>query len=426
MRDRWFPGSRVLPFGAVLAGVVLSSTSAAGQTLNTGFDPSATLEAGVRYRTLSGSGPDGDQEVWVFESPCTSASCPSQTTGQRTWADVNALSIAYDGQNLSTTIAGSTTTRQVGNLGDLNYVQIQITKNAPSMSVAINSLALNGGASIGSVVVNSAPNTKVWNLTGVDLTSGFTLTGTLAISFLSGGGDSNFVQVEVGFVPPPDSEGPVVTSVTVQPEPVRLNSPATVTANVSDVNTGGRDVASAEYSVNDGVWTTMVAQDGAFDSADEDVEASFTATQLGLNEVCVRGTDSVGNTGAESCQTFLVTYQFSGFLGPIENGGVNTAKAGQAVPVKWRIVDANGVPVSDPASFVDLSSYPISCTDFQGNPQGAVEEVASGSSDLQYLGDGYWQFNWKTPKRYADTCRAMIVEFGSGELSPAATFKFRK
>jgi hypothetical protein len=426
MRDRRFPRSRVLAFGALLAGVVLSSPSAAGQTLNTGFDPSATLEAGVRYRTLSASGPGGDQEVWVFESPCTSASCPSQTTGQRTWADVNAFSVEYNGQDLSTTIAGSTTTRRVGNLGDLNYVQIQITKNSSSTSVALNSLALNGSASIGAVVVDSAPNTKVWNITGVDLTSGFTLTGTLAISFLSGGGDSNFVQVEFGFVPPPDTEGPVVTSVVVQPEPVLLDGQATVTAHVSDLTTGDNHVGSAEYRVNDGTWTAMAAQDGTFDGVEEDVEASFTATQLGLNEVCVRGTDSVGNTGAESCQTFLVTYQFSGFFSPIENDIVNAAKAGQAVPAKWRLTDANGVPVSDPASFVDLSSYTISCTDFQGDPLDAVEEVAPGSSELQYLGDGYWQFNWKTPKTYADTCRAMIVEFNSGELSPAANFKFKK
>ena len=39
---------------------------------------------------------------------------------------------------------------------------------------------------------------------------------------------------------------------------------------------------------------------------------------------------------------------------------------------------------------------------------------------------GYWQFNWKTPKSYADSCRVMVVEFNSGALSPAAKFKFKK
>jgi hypothetical protein len=55
-----------------------------------------------------------------------------------------------------------------------------------------------------------------------------------------------------------------------------------------------------------------------------------------------------------------------------------------------------------------------------------VEEIAAGASGLQYVGDGYWQYNWKTPKNYADTCRVMVVEFNSGALSPAAKFKFKK
>jgi hypothetical protein len=42
------------------------------------------------------------------------------------------------------------------------------------------------------------------------------------------------------------------------------------------------------------------------------------------------------------------------------------------------------------------------------------------------LGDGYWQFNWKTPKTYADSCRAMYVEFNSGALSPVVKFQFKK
>jgi len=42
-----------------------------------------------------------------------------------------------------------------------------------------------------------------------------------------------------------------------------------------------------------------------------------------------------------------------------------------------------------------------------GDPPDAIEEAASGSSGLQYNGDGYWQFNWKTPKDDASTCRTI-------------------
>ena len=86
---------------------------------------------------------------------------------------------------------------------------------------------------------------------------------------------------------------------------------------------------------------------------------------------------------------------------------MNNAKAGQAIPIKWRITDKNGLPISDPASFVSITSYGVSCSSFEGDPTSSVEEVAAGSSGLQYLGDGWWQYNWKTPKSYAAQCRVM-------------------
>jgi hypothetical protein len=103
---------------------------------------------------------------------------------------------------------------------------------------------------------------------------------------------------------------------------------------------------------------------------------------------------------------------------------VNSAKAGQAIPVKWRITDANGAPISDPASFKDLTSYLINCNSLSGDAATAIEEYAAGSSGLQYLGDGYWQFNWKTPKTYAGQCRTMVLTLGDGNIHEAA-FKFK-
>jgi hypothetical protein len=406
----------------VVVAALVSLDASAAATLSTNSDPAATLAAGVRYRTLTGSGPGGGAEVFVFPSPC----CTTTTNGQGTWSASNSVTITYDGSSLATTAAGTTTTRSVGSLGSLNYIQIAITKNAATGSVALNSIALNGGSSLGNAQVNAAPNTQVWKITGETLTSGFTLTGTLALSSVTGGGDSNFVQVEVGYVPPADDQGPVTTSVATDPIPALLNGLVTVTANVSDVTTGDNNVASAWYSIDAGTYQPMDASDDAFDSPDEDVEASFYATAVGTHEVCVKGFDALGNEGAPACQTFLVTYKFAGFFDPVDNvPDVNLVKAGQAIPVKWRLTDANDVPIEDPTSFENLWSNEVSCVDFSGDPIDQVEEAA-GSSGLQYLGDGYWQFNWKTPKTYADKCRIMAIEFDSGALSPAAQFRFRK
>jgi len=82
--------------------------------------------------------------------------------------------------------------------------------------------------------------------------------------------------------------------------------------------------------------------------------------------------------------------------------------------------------VSDPASFEGFFTYPVNCTDLSGTATDSVEEYAAGASGLQYLGDGYWQFNWKTPKDYANTCRKAYVQFNSTNTSPVVSFKFKK
>jgi hypothetical protein len=229
--------------------------------------------------------------------------------------------------------------------------------------------------------------------------------------------------------PPPDAAAPLVADVRVSPLPVLLNGEVTVIATVDDTGKGGAKINGAEYSLDGGAWTSMDAADGAFDEVAEEVEAAFTPAPVGTHRVCVRGSDTATNTSAgDDCQAYLVAYQASAFAAPVDKiPVVNLAKAGQGVPVKWRLTDAKGVPITNPASFNSLLSYKVSCTDFQGDPADSVEEYAAGAGGLQYNGDGNWQFNWKTPKTYAaapNNCRAMYVKFDSGGKSSAAFFQF--
>jgi len=156
---------------------------------------------------------------------------------------------------------------------------------------------------------------------------------------------------------------------------------------------------------------------------------------VGEHTACVRGTDSLGNqsgldstgnAGNDPCVDFIVAYVFDGFYQPVDNDNLNGAQAGRAVPFKWRLTDANGQPVEDPESFVALRSYQIDCETLSGEINDSVEEYAAGDSGLQYDGDGYWQFNWKTPKTYAGTCWAAYVDFNSTQISPVVNFKFKK
>jgi hypothetical protein len=121
----------------------------------------------------------------------------------------------------------------------------------------------------------------------------------------------------------------------------------------------------------------------------------------------------------------IIPYAFEGFFSPIENlPVVNQAKAGQAVPVKWRITDRDGLPISDPASFINITSYNVNCASFEGDPTNYVEEVAAGSSGLQYLGNGWWQFNWKTSKAYKGQCRVMKLTLDD-KSEHTASFSFK-
>jgi hypothetical protein len=121
--------------------------------------------------------------------------------------------------------------------------------------------------------------------------------------------------------------------------------------------------------------------------------------------------------------TTAAAWAFIGFTQPVDNPEVvNRVKAGQAVPLKWRILDAAGAPVADLGSAV-IRVTTLACT--LGTTVDLLEEVAAGASGLQNLGDGYYQLNWKTPKSYAMSCKTLRLDIGDG-VSHVALFEFTK
>ena len=129
---------------------------------------------------------------------------------------------------------------------------------------------------------------------------------------------------------------------------------------------------------------------------------------------------------ASKTVTINVIYNFAGFTSPINMNVVNSAKAGQAIPVKWHLSGANGV-ISDPSSFLALRSYPVNCDTNVQIGDLIMEEPSPGSSDLIYKGNGDWQFNWKTQKPYNKNggCRIMYVQFEGGQQSSMVEFTFK-
>ena len=101
---------------------------------------------------------------------------------------------------------------------------------------------------------------------------------------------------------------------------------------------------------------------------------------------------------------------------------MNVANAGKSIPVKWRIVDANGAPVTTWPT-VTVTATSLSCS--LGSTPDLIEEYAAGASGLQNLGNGYYQFNWATPKSYANSCKTLHLSLGDG-ADHTAQFQFKK
>ena len=114
---------------------------------------------------------------------------------------------------------------------------------------------------------------------------------------------------------------------------------------------------------------------------------------------------------------------FTGFASPVsDEPTLNLAKAGQTIPLKWHLADASGHPITDLES-VTVTVNGLTCP--AGTTIDAVEEYTRGTSGLQNLGDGYYQYNWATPRNYARSCKTMRLDLGDG-VAHTALFQFTK
>src|ERR671919_20083 len=170
--------------GVVLCAVMLLTHNLfAAPTVTSGHDPAATFSAAVRYRNFNSG---GGAEVQLG-----SPGFPAASTGDVTWGAGKCIQFSYDGVGtLTTKIANTATpcvftsslvtvTKNIGPLGTLNYLEINVTKHGRTNSVALNNVSL-GADSLGSFLISGGAGTNNWKVTNIDVTSGFSLTGTIA------------------------------------------------------------------------------------------------------------------------------------------------------------------------------------------------------------------------------------------------------
>jgi hypothetical protein len=183
--------------------------------------------------------------------------------------------------------------------------------------------------------------------------------------------------------------------------------------------------AGARYLLNESVAADYGCDDQggsglSLCSGTTPIGAVIDMSTVGPHTFTVTAADGADN-GASVGHGYNVDYAFTGFSSPLDAPPtVNVANAGRTIPVKWRVVDAGGVGIADPSSFVSVTSALIGCDG--GLDADAVETYADGPG-LQYLGDGYWQFNWKTPKTFAGQCRVLILNLADTGGAARATLE---
>jgi hypothetical protein len=210
---------------------------------------------------------------------------------------------------------------------------------------------------------------------------------------------------------------PTILTWTPLPATLVIGATLNLSATFSDP---GADTHTAQVDCGSGYGTATSAT-----SPHSYLCPAFSS--IGEHTIRIKIADDDGGVD-EKIHKLTVVYNFAGFFAPVDRPNIyNVSKAGQAIPLKWRLTDALGRPITD-LTGVTVKSVSLNCATSAVSDM--IEEYATGSSGLQNLGDGNYQFNWKTPTAYAGTCKSIALVFGAGALSyvegPHAFFTFKK
>jgi hypothetical protein len=194
--------------------------------------------------------------------------------------------------------------------------------------------------------------------------------------------------------------------------PYTVNEGSSVALTATGTDPEGQLLTYAWDLDNNGTFETF-GQSVTFYAAPNTAPIIYT--------VKVQATDNGGLT-ATSQTSVQVTYNFAGFFQPIDNlPTLNSAKAGQAIPVKFSLGGNKGLNIF-------AAGYPFSqrITCDTSAPLDDIEQTDTpGSSGLSYdPGSDQYHYVWKTDKAWSGTCRKLVVKLIDG-TTHIANFKFK-
>ena len=138
---------------------------------------------------------------------------------------------------------------------------------------------------------------------------------------------------------------------------------------------------------------------------------TYTFPEDGDKSVALVVTDNAAAKGFASHDGITATsrrYAFGGFRPPVDNDSVNTVQAGQAIPFKFELRNAEGEQVTGAAALKDYA--------FDGTGAGAEFQLKHDGKQYVLVA--------KTPKAWAGTTRTSTLRLDDG-TSHTARFAFR-
>lgn len=194
------------------AATMLASAWPVGATLTISStpDPTATYAGRVRYRNLN-----SNWEVALGTPVNVGANVipPAQFAYLNSYSGLDAVSYGYNPNNPNeeTTVSG-TTTPPVNLQYDLgvqplvNYLQIYLKNGSASANIEYNNVTLTVGTTVYTLGNFGSPSANnSYYISGVDLTSGFTLEGTLLrTGTFSTSSETDKLEISLGSVAVPE------------------------------------------------------------------------------------------------------------------------------------------------------------------------------------------------------------------------------
>ena len=171
--------------------------------IQTGYEPYATLKAGVRYKDF---GNGGDRAVYLGV-PDLGVST-NRVESEYTWSSSHYVIFDYKMRDPSTNIYTGIDANDpllsydVGTLTSIDYIQIDVvSRNSGTVSFQDVSLSYSGGFEPLGTFTSNTEGWKTWMITGIDISDWFVIEGNIVLTGTQPLGEHSKVQISVGTMP---------------------------------------------------------------------------------------------------------------------------------------------------------------------------------------------------------------------------------